>query len=110
MPEMKLINRSKSKVLILDREELKGAKQNRIVNATFLIGPKMEVVIPVSCVEPGRRGLGENVRLQGKGINGASLLVGNRVLHHSAFWFNGDGRGKRDSRFQRFSERRGRVI
>jgi hypothetical protein len=54
VPELKLINRSESKVLILDGEELKGAKQNRIVNATFLIGPKMEVVIPVSCVEHGR--------------------------------------------------------
>jgi hypothetical protein len=52
--ELKLISRSESKVLILDGEELKGAKQNRIVNATFLIGPKMEVVIPVSCVEHGR--------------------------------------------------------
>jgi hypothetical protein len=54
IPELKLINRSESRILILDGEELKGAKQNRIVNATFLIGPKMEVVIPVSCVEAGR--------------------------------------------------------
>jgi hypothetical protein len=54
VPELKLNNRSESKILILDGEELKGAKQNRIVNATFLIGPKSEVVIPVSCVEHGR--------------------------------------------------------
>jgi hypothetical protein len=54
VPELKLINRSESKILILHGEELKGAKQNRIVNATLLIGPKMEVVIPVSCVEHGR--------------------------------------------------------
>ncbi len=54
VPELKLINRSQSKILILEGEELKGAKQHRIVNATFLIGPKMEVVIPVSCVEHGR--------------------------------------------------------
>jgi hypothetical protein len=54
VPELKLVNHSESKVLILDGEELKGAKQNRIVNATFLIGPKSEVVIPVSCVEHGR--------------------------------------------------------
>ncbi len=54
VPELKLVNHSESKILILDGEELKGAKQNRIVNATFLIGPKSEVVIPVSCVEHGR--------------------------------------------------------
>jgi hypothetical protein len=54
VPELKLVNLSGSKILILDGEELKGAKQNRIVNATFLIGPKSEVVVPVSCVEHGR--------------------------------------------------------
>jgi hypothetical protein len=270
VPELKLVNRSESNILILDGEELKGAKQNRIVNATFLIGPKMEVVIPVSCVESGRwsyqsrnfdsgekimhfslrrdhqrevsknlreeksfrsnqsmiwdgladkvarmkvsaptgamedlfaqqkanlaeylkvftlvdcqvgvvmavngeiagielfwyyqtfraffgklvesyaldaidwldkakeisippekarkfldqvkgaarvahpsLGLGENVRLHRKGINGASLLAGNRVLHLSAFQVNGEGRGKMESRFQRYSERRGRAV
>jgi hypothetical protein len=52
VPELKLVNLSPSKILILDGEELKGAKQNRIVNATFLIGPKSEVVIPVSCGLP----------------------------------------------------------
>ncbi len=54
VPELKLVNHSESKIFILDGEELKGAKQNRIVNATFLIGPNSEVVIPVSCVEHGR--------------------------------------------------------
>jgi hypothetical protein len=56
VPELKLVNHSESKILILDGEELKGANQNRIVNATFLIGPRSEVVIPVSCVEHGRWG------------------------------------------------------
>ena len=41
-------------VLILDGEELLGAKQNRMVNATVLLPPKTRTVVPVSCVERGR--------------------------------------------------------
>ena len=41
-------------MLILDGEELVGAKQNRLVNATLLIAAQVELVIPVSCVERGR--------------------------------------------------------
>ena len=41
-------------MLIVEGEELVGAKQNRIVNATFLVAGKTEIVIPVSCVEQGR--------------------------------------------------------
>jgi hypothetical protein len=40
--------------LIVEGEELLGAKQNRIVNATFLVAGKTEIVIPVSCVEQRR--------------------------------------------------------
>jgi hypothetical protein len=41
-------------VLILDGEELVGAKQNRVVNTTLLIAAAAVAVIPVSCVEQGR--------------------------------------------------------
>ncbi|MBW1644019.1 MAG: hypothetical protein JRJ76_14400, partial [Deltaproteobacteria bacterium] len=54
VPELKLANKGKKGVLIIEGEELVGAKQNRIVNATFLIVGNTEVVIPVSCVEQGR--------------------------------------------------------
>ena len=54
VPELRLINKSEKMVLILDGEELVGAKQNRIVNTTILIPAKETVVIPVSCVEQGR--------------------------------------------------------
>jgi hypothetical protein len=54
VPELKLANKGKKGVLIIEGEELVGAKQNRIVNATFLIAGNTEVVVPVSCVEQGR--------------------------------------------------------
>lgn len=54
VPELKLINKSTDKLLVVDGEELIGAKQNRIVNASFLIAALSEIVIPVSCVEQGR--------------------------------------------------------
>jgi hypothetical protein len=57
VPELKLTNKSEKMILILDGEELVGAKQNRIVNTTMPI-PKMEtVVIPVSCCRTGALGI-----------------------------------------------------
>lgn len=41
-------------VLLLDGEELVGARQNRVLNLTILVGPGQRIVIPVSCVEQGR--------------------------------------------------------
>ena len=41
-------------LLLVDGEEITGAKQNRVVNASFLVPPGEPVVIPVSCVERGR--------------------------------------------------------
>jgi len=54
VPELKVVNKSDRMVLILDGEELVGARQNRIVNTTILIPAKSTTVIPVSCVEQGR--------------------------------------------------------
>ncbi|MBI3448162.1 MAG: hypothetical protein HY049_04485 [Acidobacteria bacterium] len=51
---IKVVNRGASKVLILDGEQLVGAKQNRISNASFIIPEMSERVIPVSCIEEGR--------------------------------------------------------
>jgi hypothetical protein len=54
VPELKVSNGSDQNVLLLDSEELVGAKQNRVLNVTILIAPKSETVIPVSSVEQGR--------------------------------------------------------
>ena len=54
VPELKVINKGEKAVLLLDGEELSGAKQNRVLNATILIAAHTEVIIPVSCTEHGR--------------------------------------------------------
>ena len=54
VPDLKFINRGPRPVLIVDGEELLGAKQNRIVNLTILVAANSELTIPVSCVEAGR--------------------------------------------------------
>jgi hypothetical protein len=54
VPELKLVNECEQPVLLLDGEELVGAKQNRILNLTILAPAGKATVIPVSCVEAGR--------------------------------------------------------
>ena len=54
VPELRVINKSPRMVLILEGEELVGAKQNRIVNTTILVKGDSTLIIPVSCVEQGR--------------------------------------------------------
>jgi len=54
VPELKVKNLLDIPVLILDGEELAGAKQNRILNTTILVKEKSEIIIPVSCTEQGR--------------------------------------------------------
>ena len=49
-------NPMKTPILIVEGEQLDGGKQNRIVNASVLVGPDSTVEIPVSCVEAGRWG------------------------------------------------------
>jgi hypothetical protein len=41
-------------LLILDGEEIIGAKQNRTFNGSFVVMPGAEVKLPVCCVEQGR--------------------------------------------------------
>ena len=54
VPELKVVNNSRDKILLLDGEELIGAKQNRVLNVTILLAPNSETLIPVSCIEQGR--------------------------------------------------------
>lgn len=54
VPELAVINRADHPVLLLDGEELIGAKQNRVLNTTILLKERSETVVPVSCTEHGR--------------------------------------------------------
>lgn len=54
VPQLSVANEGAQPVLIIDGEELVGAKQNRVVNVTILVPAKRVIPIPVSCVERGR--------------------------------------------------------
>ena len=54
VPDLAVENRADRPVLIVDGEELVGAKQNRVANLTLLVAAGKTTIIPVSCVEAGR--------------------------------------------------------
>jgi hypothetical protein len=54
VPELQFRNKADKDVLLVDGEELVGAKQNRVLNLTILVAAGKTVKIPVSCVEAGR--------------------------------------------------------
>lgn len=62
VPVVRVENRGEIAVLVLFGEELRGAKQNRVANASFLVPAKSDVVIDVSCVEAGRWSRPEGAR------------------------------------------------
>lgn len=54
VPNLLVQNKSDSRVLFLEGEELCGAKQNRVLNTSVLVAANSTTTIPVSCVEQGR--------------------------------------------------------
>ena len=47
-------NRSGERMLLLEGEHLVGARQNRVLTSSTIIGPRRSLTLPVSCVEHGR--------------------------------------------------------
>ncbi len=54
VPQLRVDNQADLPVLLLDGEELAGAKQNRVLNTTILVKANSTTIIPVSCTEQGR--------------------------------------------------------
>lgn len=54
VPELLAVNDADKPILLIDGEELQGAKQNRILNTSILLPARSRSRIPVSCVEQGR--------------------------------------------------------
>ena len=54
VPELRVVNKAEIPALLLDGEELAGAKQNRVLNTTILLKEESETIVPVSCTEQGR--------------------------------------------------------
>ncbi len=54
VPDLRVDNRCYTPVLFLEGEELRGAKQNRVVNTSVLVAAQSRATLPVSCVEQGR--------------------------------------------------------
>jgi hypothetical protein len=54
VPTIHIANRGVQDVLLLDGEELIGAKQNRVLNTAVLVRARSTLEVPVSCVEQGR--------------------------------------------------------
>ena len=69
VPELRLENKGDEQVLVIDGEQLVGAKQNRVVNTTMLIAAHSKIVIPVSCVEQGRWHFEGSRRMSGSPVN-----------------------------------------
>ncbi|MGE5178051.1 MAG: ARPP-1 family domain-containing protein [Bacteroidota bacterium] len=54
VPRIRVANHDAIRILLMAGEQLVGAKQNRVLNATILMDEWSELDLPVSCVEAGR--------------------------------------------------------
>jgi hypothetical protein len=56
VPTLRVVNKADVLVFLMAGEQLVGAKQNRVLNASLMVPARGEMPIPVSCVEAGRWG------------------------------------------------------
>ena len=56
VPALLVTNTTDSRIFLMAGEQLVGAKQDRVLNASVMVPAKSKMPIPVSCVERGRWG------------------------------------------------------
>jgi hypothetical protein len=96
VPELLFENSADLPVLILDGEELVGAKQNRTVNLSILAPAGKTIKIPVSCVEAGRwRRESVNLEMSDRHHFARGRAVRNATVSHS---MRRDGSRRSDQR------------
>ncbi len=76
IPNLKAVNKGDKAVLGIDTEELRGAKQNRVLNTTILIAAHSELVIPVSCTERGRWAYRSHM------FGDSDVVMASKLRHH----------------------------
>ena len=54
VPTLKVTNKGDTMAFLMAGEQLAGGKQNRVLNASIMVGARTELPLPVSCVERGR--------------------------------------------------------
>jgi hypothetical protein len=114
VPELLVVNDLGEPVLIVDGEELVGAKQNRIVNLTILVPGRSRIPLPVSCVESGRwrhrtRHFGTAPRvhyasgraMKARAVTESYRTVGRPASDQGAIW---DDIARKSARFAAHSE------
>jgi len=85
VPLLKLFNHGDEPVFLMAGEQLVGAKQNRILNASILAAGRGELTIPVSCVEAGRwRHISPKFASPGTMSHGKLRTLLKRHVHESA--------------------------
>jgi hypothetical protein len=89
IPDLLFRNDGDIPVLLLDGEELIGAKQNRVLNLSILTPANKTITIPVSCVEAGRwsrrspefQSSGSSMYARGRAAKSAQVSMSMRSGH-----------------------------
>lgn len=99
VPNLAVDNKGDTLVLFVEGQELRGAKQNRVLNSSVLIAANTKTVLPVSCVEQGRwRYVSKNFTSSGnhgssklravlkKSVNDSTMSGGGHTSNQGAVW------------------------